>query len=111
MQKDRRQSKMPGSEEDRIRHYTLPALLPEGAVIAIHLDHGSLTYMVVEEGMPKNIAGAVVTAPELRIVLPLFESFPHYCPHEVLHAAFSTGNTGEKSVNASRTYLQEAQES
>jgi hypothetical protein len=100
---------MPG-EEDRIRHYTLPELLPEGMVIAIHLDLGTLTSMVIEKGMPKKIAESMITVTELRVILPLFESFPYYCPHEVLYAAFSSGKVTEKSVTAARLYLQEAQE-
>jgi hypothetical protein len=66
--------------------------------------------MAIEEGMPRYIAGGMITVTELRVVLPLFEAFPHYCPHEVLYASFSSGKITEKSVDAARRHLQEAQE-
>lgn len=111
MQKQNSKSKMPGAEEERIRHFTLPRLLPEGAAIAIHLDLGTVTSMIVEDSMPKEMAQAMLTTSELQAVLPLFEAYPHYCPHEVLYAFFFFGNAEEKTVNKCRTSLLEAQDS
>jgi hypothetical protein len=98
-------------EERRVRHFTLSGLLPQGVVIAIHLDLETATCLVIRDGMPREKAQAILTTSELQSVLPLFEAYPHYCPHEVLHALFFYGSTEEKTVQACRKLLLEAQES
>src|SRR5947209_20233933 len=107
MQRRNGKSKKPSNEDDRIRHFTLPRLLPEGVVIAIHLDLGIVTYMLAEDGMPRDVAQTMLTTSELQAVLPLFEAYPHYCPHEVLYELFFYGNAEEKTVNKCRTFLLE----
>jgi hypothetical protein len=42
------------------------------------------------------------------LLLPLLQSYPYYCPHEVLFASFTSGQTTEDAVSRARKMLQEA---
>jgi hypothetical protein len=45
---------------------------------------------------------------ELRIIVPLLELYPHYCPYEVLLAHISSNIVTEASIAHCRQRLQEA---
>src|SRR2546427_12851963 len=47
---------------------------------------------------------------EIFVLKPLLESYPHFCPYEVLLASFNSGNVTEQAVDRCRERLQEAQE-
>ena len=46
----------------------------------------------------------------MRVLLPLIEQFPYYCPYEVMFASFYNGNVHERTVARCRERLQEAME-
>ncbi|TMD42709.1 MAG: hypothetical protein E6I90_12525, partial [Chloroflexi bacterium] len=50
------------------------------------------------------------TNSEICVLKPLLESYPHFCPYEVLLANFNSGNVTEQAVDRCRERLQEAQE-
>ena len=45
---------------------------------------------------------------EMRVLMPLMEQFPYYCPYEVMFASFYNGNVQERTVERCRERLQEA---
>ena len=46
----------------------------------------------------------------MRVLLPLIEQFPYYCPYEVIYASFYNGNVQERTVARCRQRLLEAME-
>jgi hypothetical protein len=66
---------------------------------------------LTQEGILVHSADNVVqcaisfTDTELRLLVPLLENYPHYCPYEVLYASFFYGTTDENTVTSTRNYL------
>jgi hypothetical protein len=106
-----RKSKTQGNGGEVIRHFTFPDVLPTGHVIAVHLEHGIVTLMIQENGLPRAIGEVGLTASELQSILPIFEAFPHYCPFEVLYARYYHRSATDERIAECREYLQEARES
>lgn len=98
-------------EPEEILHFSFASLLPDGAVFAIHPVKGTLAYMTDDNGRPRLRHIELLTAAEIRVVLPMFEELPSYCPYEVLYASLTRGNTTESTVVRCRKFLQEAQKS
>lgn len=93
---------------DTILHFSLQDALPEGHMFALNITLGTFSYLSVCDGMPRLKGQQQFTRGEMSMLLPLLESFPYYCPYEVLFASFYNGNTGEELVTRSRNHLQEA---
>lgn len=97
-----------------IKHFTLPTVLDQGKRIAVDTERGSVTLMVVEDGLPKQTGIVRLTPGELRLALPLLEYAdmepPTYCPHEILHALQYFNNTSEASIQESQRRLYQAHE-
>lgn len=103
-------SKTQGNNGNAIKHFTFPDVLPDGCVVAVHLERGTVNTMIVEDGHPRIIGEVGLTGSELTSIIPIFESFPHYCPNEALYATYYHRQVTEENIAASRKYLQEARE-
>lgn len=96
-------------EPENILHFSFASLLPDGAVFAIHPTKKTLAYLTDDDGRPRMQHIEIFTDVEMRVLLPLFEETPSYCPHEVLYASYMRGNTADSTVAKCRKFLQEAQ--
>jgi hypothetical protein len=97
----------PGQE---IIHFPVEGLLPAGHSLVSNMILGTLVYLVCSADGPQMLAEEQFTSSEMRVLLPLLQSYPHYCPHEMLLANFSTGSVSEVTVARCRQHLQDAQD-
>src|SRR5215469_11380601 len=76
----------------QFRSFRLPKLLPEGHVLVLNTHPYSLSTFVLTE-LSAEVHGLaaqeVLTELETYVLLALLESYPQYCPYEVLQAAIT----------------------
>jgi hypothetical protein len=97
------------SINEEITHFSLQGLLPPGHSLALNRTLGTLSHLAPNLDRPRMVMEQQFTSSELCVLLPLLESYPHFCPYEVLLASFNSGNVTESSVARCRQQLQEAQ--
>ena len=95
---------------ESIRHFSLQDALPAGHTLALNIELATLSYISSGGEAPQLVAQQQFTASELSILLPLLDSYPYYCPYEVLYASFYNGNITEAIVARCRQRLQNALE-
>jgi hypothetical protein len=95
---------------DDIIHFPLKGLLPQGHVLALNMVLGTLSHISHNSEGALLLAEQQFTSSEICVLKPLLESYPHFCPYEVLLASFNSGNVTEQAVDRCRERLQEAQE-
>jgi hypothetical protein len=95
-------------DSENIMHFSLMDALPVGDTLALNRSLGTLSYISCTEGRPMLVQQQQFTDGEMRVLLPLIEQFPYYCPYEIMFASFYNGNTNEKTVARCRERLQEA---
>lgn len=98
-----------GSEkggETKISHFSLPTLLPAGQTLALNVETRTLSLLA--DG-PLLIAEQQFSFNEMCVIVPMFESFPHYCPYEVLLSHISSNVVTATTIARCRQRLQEAQ--
>lgn len=98
----------PQSED--FTYYSLPPLLPDGAVLALNPTLGTLSCLLFHNGEPRLVAEQQFTDSELSLLRPLLDAYPHFCPYEVLHASFASWHATEQDITASRERLHSAQD-
>lgn len=94
---------------DRILHVFLEHVLPDGVVLAVHLDLGFVALLTCDGGHPQMKAAQFFAPLEMATLVPLVVSHPDYCPNEYLLASFSGGAT-EKDIERARNRLLRAKE-
>jgi len=95
---------------ENIIHFSLQGLLPSNHILALNPALGTLSRLSYNGDAPKLIAEQQFTDSEACVLKPLLESYPHFCPYEVLLASFNSGNVTELTIARCRQRLQEAQE-
>ncbi len=91
--------------ETRILHFAFQDLLPPGQTLALSL--GTRTLSLLCDG--RMVLDQQFSINELRILEPILQAFPHYCPYEVLLASLSSAPVTGSSVARCRQRLLEAQ--
>ena len=74
----------------QFRFFSLPQVLPEGHVLVLNTHPYSLSTFVLTQLKAEVyglVAQEVLTELEMYVLVALLESYPHYCPYEVLRAA------------------------
>ena len=66
---------------DKNSHFSLQDLLPIGQTLALNPE--TRTVSLLSDG-PMQIVEQQLSANEMRLFVPILESFPHYCPYEIL---------------------------
>lgn len=94
--------------QETILHFSLQDALPDGHMFALNTTLGTLSYLAVNDGIPRLKAQQQFTRGEMSMLLPLLESYPYFCPYEVLFASFYNNETGEELVEQCRVHLQKA---
>jgi len=92
--------------ETRISHFSLQDLLPIGQTLVLNLE--TRTVSLLSDG-PIQIVEQQLSANEMRLFVPILESFPHYCPYEVLLSHIFTNTVTEASIARCFQRLQESQ--
>lgn len=92
----------------QFRFYVLPNLLPEGHVLVLNTHPYSLSTFVLTQlsgEVHGLVAQEVLTELEMYVLIALLESYPQYCPYEVLRAAIT-----DEVVNHARVTVHRAVE-
>ncbi len=100
------------SEEQAIRQFVLPRILPDGHCVALHQDQGVgiLVHLSCDAQGPRLLGTCLFTPSELSVLAPLLDHYPYFCPYAVLFASFY-GSTEEEAVASAHTQLEQARES
>ena len=93
-------------EELKIIHFPLPGLLQEGLMLALGTKTRTLTLLA--EG-PLVLNQVQLSDTELLVLKPIFETYPHYCPYEVLLTSVTSPAVTQAAIARCRLRLQEAQ--
>jgi len=94
-------------KKGNIIHFTLHRLLSDDHLLALDLETHSLS--LLSDG-PRLIMSQQFSKNEMRVFLPILESFPHYSPYEVLLAHMESDNVTANYIAFCRKKLLEAQE-
>jgi hypothetical protein len=97
-------------DEENILHFSLQGALPEGHTLALNTAYGTLSYLSCENNRPLLLLQEQFTSSEVSVLMPLLESFPYYCPYEVMFAHFYNGKVTDRTIERCRRHLLEAQE-
>jgi hypothetical protein len=99
------------TEEQAIRHFVLPRILPDGHCVALHQDQGVgiLVHLSCEAQGPRLLGTCLFTPSEVSVLSPLLEHYPYFCPYAVLLASFY-GSTEEAAVARAYAQLEQAKE-
>ena len=97
--------------DEAICHLEMAGLLPENQVLALNNRLGTLALLTGDSSSehPTLLVEQQFSSSEMSVLVPLLQSYPHYCPYEVLLSSFNNGNTTEASIERTRLRLQEAQ--
>jgi hypothetical protein len=95
-----------GEEKFNILHISLQGLQPAGRTFALNLQTRTLSLLT--EG-PLLLMEQQFSVNEVNLLIPMLESFPHYCPYEVLLASLSGRTVTQASIERARRFLREAQ--
>jgi hypothetical protein len=97
-------------EKEKFLHFSLQGALQAGCILALNMRLGTLSYLSSSNGLPLLVAQQQFSSSELGVLRPLLESFPHFCPYEVLFAHFYSGEVTDLAIARYRRRLQEALE-
>jgi hypothetical protein len=97
-------------EDEKILHFSLQDTLPRGHSVVVNTTSGTLSYLCCSGDRPRLVIQQQFTSNEMRVLIPLLKSFPHYCPYEVMFASFYNGKVTDATVIQCRRRLQEALE-
>src|SRR5438132_9502461 len=89
-----------------ISHVFLPDLLSSVQTLALNLETRTLSLLT--EG-PLLILERQFSANEIRVFVPIVETYPHYCPYEVLLAHLYSNSVSTATIAHCRQRLQEAE--
>ncbi len=95
-------------EETGISHFSLQGLLQIDLTLVLNPE--TRTVSLLSDG-PTLIVEQQLSANEMYLFVPILESFPHYCPYEVLLSHISTKTVTPASIERCRQRLREAQDS
>jgi hypothetical protein len=94
-------------EETNISHCSPGGLLPRNQTLVVNLK--TRTVSLLSDG-PTLIVEQLLSISELHLFLPMLDSFPHYCPYEVLLSHLTTKVVTAASIEFCRQRLREAQD-
>lgn len=97
-------------EKEIFLHFSLQGALSAGCTLALNTRLGTLSYLSSSNGLPLLVAQQQFSSSELGVLRPLLESFPHFCPYEVLFAHFYGSEVTDMAIAYYRRRLQEALE-
>jgi hypothetical protein len=93
-------------EATKISHVSPAGLLPIGQTLVINFE--TRTISLLSDG-PTLIVEQQLSTNEMQLFMPVLDSFPHYCPYEILLSYLSTKVVTAASIARCRQRLQESQ--
>ncbi len=99
---------LPEQRDVSIQHFSLQGQLPDGHRLALNPANGTLSYLVWDGREVSLVLQQQFTNSELSLLLPLLESYPHYCPYEIMYARFYNGTVTDVEVARVRRHLRKA---
>ena len=93
-------------EATTISHSSPEGLLPIDQTLVINLETRTISLLSVG---PTLIVEQQLSANEMQLLVPILDSFPHYCPYEVLLSHLTTKVVTLATIERCRRRLQEAQ--
>jgi hypothetical protein len=96
---------MPNTHE--ISHFSLQGILEPQYSLAVDRTSGLVALLALKEGRSSLEASMLLTPSELCILLPLLESYPYYCPYDVLLASLA-GQPTEQDIARAKERLEDA---
>ena len=95
-----------GMPEEKSIHLSLPGLLPENHMLVLNTAKRIVILLYDEpEGGARSVKEQLFPPSGMRVLIPLLQAYPNYCPYEVLLA-----HLYPISVEEGRKQLQEAHE-
>jgi hypothetical protein len=91
-----------------ISHFSLQGLLSIDHTLVLNPETRTLS--LLSDG-PTLIVEQQLSTNEMCVFVPILESFPHYCPYEVLLSHICTRTVTQASIERCRQRLREAHES
>ena len=88
-----------------VKYYPLAGLLPGGQIFALHMEMRTLS--LLSEG-PMLLKQQQFSDSELRVIMPILDAYPYYCPYEVLLAYISKRVVTASVITECHQRLQEA---
>jgi hypothetical protein len=93
-------------EAPKISHFSPEGLIPAGQTFVINFE--TRTISLLSNG-PTLLVEQQLSVNEMRLLVPILDYFPHYCPYEVLLTHITTNAITATSIARCRQRLQEAQ--
>jgi hypothetical protein len=90
----------------KISHLSLHGLLSPGYTLALNQE--TRTISLLSDG-PLLVTEQQFSDNEMRLIVPILESFPHFCPYEVLLAHLTSNTVTPVIISRCRQRLEEAQ--
>ena len=94
------------NEDADIFHFSLQALLPLNHLLVLNIKTRTLSLLT---NGPLIVKQQQLTDNEMRVIMPILEFFPHYCPYEVLLSSITSTTVTSTSITRWRQRLEEAQ--
>ena len=95
-------------DNDTFRYFSLQDSFPAGHILVLNISSGTLSYLNRKDERAQVMIQQQFTFSEMSLLLPLLDSYPHYCPHEVIFAHFYNSNVTEPVVMGYHRHLQDA---
>ena len=96
---------LPEQYDVSIQHFSLQGGLPDGHRLALNPTNGTLSYLAWDGEQVHLVLQQQFTNSELSLLLPLLESYPHYCPYEIMYARFYNGTVTDAEIAQTRRHL------
>jgi len=72
-------------QEDGLMHFSLPGLLPDGQTLVVNPAMRTAILLAHEASNGASVLAQHVFSPNgMRVLVPLLQAYPDYCPYEVL---------------------------
>ena len=92
-----------GAHIEEHMHFSLPGLLPDNHTLVVNLSiRTAILFRNEESGGPQIVTQHLFSRNGLRVLVPLLQAYPNYCPYEILLSSLFP-----ISIDQSRTLLQE----
>ncbi len=106
---DRKQASTKKTQE-YIRYFPFTGALPQGHTLVLDLVLGTLSELALCNEGPRQVMKQQFTTSELSLLVPLLESYPYFCPYELMFASFYNGEVTDELLEQCRRRLQVALE-
>ncbi len=84
MNKDEQGSQRKGEHDEGLLHFSLPGLLPDDSTLMVNPAKRTVILLYNEAGGRARVVTQQFSPNGMRILVPLLQAYPDYCPYDVL---------------------------